>query len=478
MRLAGRVCAAALGAVLVASGCAVGPNYHRPSAPAPVAYKELAGWKPATPADGINRGAWWSVYKDPELDQLERQVALSNQNVRTFVEQYLQAADLVREVRAELFPIVGATVGTTRTTGNSVTIVNSAVGTTSSSSTQYQMQGDASWTIDVWGSIRRQLESQKAAAQVAAADLANALLSAQATLATDYFELRENDSLMDLLTDVVKDYQRTADITSAQYKGGTASRGDYMSAMAQLQSAQAQLIAVRETRAQYEHAIAVLTGAAPADLTIAHGALTAEVPVVPAGVPSELLERNPGIAAAERSMKEENALVGVSVAAYFPTIELTSLVDFASKSLSTLADASSRVWSLGGSATDTVLDFGKRSAAVDYARSNYNQAVATYRQTVLTALQGVEDQLVALHTLQDEQVKAEQAVDSSKQAAEVALAQYKAGTVAFTTVLVDDEAYLTARQTLLTIQQNRLLASVTLIENLGGGWDDRQLPPH
>jgi NodT family efflux transporter outer membrane factor (OMF) lipoprotein len=311
---------------------------------------------------------------------------------------------------------------------------------------------------------------------VDAADLANAVLSAQATLAEDYFELRASDSMQDLLTDVIKDYQKTADITQSQYKFGTASRGDYMSALAQLQSAQSQLIATREARGQYEHAIAVLTGAPPAELTIAHGPVATEVPVVPAGLPSQLLERNPTVAAAERQMKSENALVGVAVAAYYPTVTLTGLIEFAGSSLGNVVSAADRIWSLGGAATETLFDAGSRSAAVAAARANYDASVATYRQTVLTTLQSVEDQLVALHTLQDESTVAAQAADSAKQAADVALDEYKAGTVAFTTVITDDEVYLTDRQTLVTIEQNRLVASVTLIEALGGGWENTQLP--
>jgi NodT family efflux transporter outer membrane factor (OMF) lipoprotein len=458
--------------ILILGACTVGPDYRRPAAPLSMAYKELPGWKPATPADDIDRGAWWSIYDDPELDGLESQVQISNQNVKQYAAQYAEALALVREVRAELFPTLGATASAARS-GTAATAIPAATGTQGS---EYQLQGSASWSPDIWGSIRRQLESQKASAQVSAADLANAILSAQATLAQDYFELRASDSMQDLLSDVIKDYQRTADITQSQYKFGTASRGDYMSALAQLQSAQSQLIATREARGQYEHAIAVLTGTPPAGLSIAHGPLATLVPVVPSGLPSRLLERNPTVAAAERQMQAENALIGVAVAAYYPTVTLTGVVEFAGSSLSNVVSAADRVWSLGAAATQTLFDAGKRSAAVAAAHANYDASVATYRQTVLTTLQSVEDQLVALHTLQDESTVAAQAVNSAKQAADVALEEYKAGTVAFTTVITDDEVYLSDRQSVVTLQQNRLVASIELIEALGGGWESTQLP--
>jgi len=465
----------AVGALLLGSGCAIGPNYHRPAAVVSSDYKELAGWKPAAPKDAIDRGAWWSVYNDPDLDRFERQIAISNQNIKVYEAQYAEALALVREVQSELWPTLGVTGAGTRGSGNSTSVLNSTAGATASHGTQYQLEGTGTWTLDVWGAIRRQLESQKAAAQVSKADLANALLSAQATLAQDYFYLRSADSLQDLLSDAVKGYARTAQITENQYKEGTATRGDYMSALAQLKETQAQLTAVRETRGQYEHAIAVLTGTPPAEFSISHGALAVEVPVVPVGLPSELLERNPTIAAAEREMKSENALIGVAETAYFPTITLSGLLSFSSTSLPHLISAANRIWSLGGSAAETVFKGGYQSAEVAAARANYDAAVATYRQTVLSTFQSVEDQLVALHTLQDETADAEQAVSSAKEAADVALNEYNAGTVVFTTVIVANETSLADQQTLLTIKQNRLLASVALIEALGGGWDASKL---
>jgi NodT family efflux transporter outer membrane factor (OMF) lipoprotein len=470
MRAASLLRAPVLAILVAAGGCAIGPNYHRPAMATPPQFRELEGWKPARPQDTIDRGAWWSVFGDPELDQLEQAVNLSNQNIKAYEAQYQQALALVREARSQLFPTIGIAGNKTRSSSNGAGLGGGG-GSPAIATNLYEVEGTASWTIDLWGSIRRQLESQKAAAQVSAADLANARLAAQATLATDYFNLRAADSLEDVLTESVAGYQRTADITANQYRYGTASRGDFMSARAQLESTRAQLIALRQTRGQYEHAIAVLTGRFPAELTIPRAPLATEVPVVPADVPSTLLERNPTIAAAERQMQAENALIGVAEATYFPTITLSGLTGYASRTLAHLVSAGNRLWSVEGSAAGTLLDAGGRSGAVSAARAVYAQSVANYRQSVLTAFQSVEDQLLALHTLQDEAVAAQAATDAAQQAASVALDQYKAGTVAFTTVIVANQTYLSARQTLLSIQQGRLVASVNLIEALGGGWE-------
>jgi NodT family efflux transporter outer membrane factor (OMF) lipoprotein len=465
-------------AALLASSCAVGPNYHRPPAPESATFKELEGWKPTEPRDGMNRGAWWSIYSDEELDRLEREVAISNQNVKLYASEYQQALAQVSEAQAQLFPDLSLSPGVTRGGGGGGNV--SAESTTGSAaggraSTLIKLEATASWSPDIWGSIRRQIESNKAAAQVSAADLANALLSAQATLAMDYFDLRAEDSLNDLLTEAVAGYQRTLDITKAQYTAGMAARSDVLTAEAQLQATKTQLIAVRQSRGQYEHAIAALTGHPPADLSIAAGKLTAHVPVVPAGLPSKLLERNPQVAAAERQMQTENALIGVAKAAFFPDLTLSGLFGYAGNPVSKLININNRVWSGGASASQLLFDGGYHFAALKVARENYLQAVATYRQTVLTTFQSVEDQLLALHVLQDESTAAAAAVDDAKQAFDVSIAEYKAGTVAYTSVVTAEQAYIADEQTALTIQQNRLVASVTLIQDLGGGWDEKEL---
>jgi NodT family efflux transporter outer membrane factor (OMF) lipoprotein len=328
----------------------------------------------------------------------------------------------------------------------------------------------------VWGRIRRQVESQSAAAQVSAADLANAQLSAQGSLATDYFELRSADSLAQLLRDTLVAYNHALRITQNQYDAGTASRADVLAAQVQVQSAQALLVAAGVARAQYEHAIAVLTGHPPSDLTIPEAPLATAVPVVPAGVPSALLERRPDIAAAERTMQEENALIGVAIAAYYPDITLSAVFGFAGDPLSKVFTAANRVWSLGASASETLFQGGYQSAAVAAAHAGYDNAVATYRQTVLSAFQQVEDNLSDLRILQ-QQAQAEDAlVVAAQRAVDVMLNEYRAGTVAYTSVVTEQTQLLSAEQTALTVRQNRLVASVALIQALGGGWNTKELP--
>jgi NodT family efflux transporter outer membrane factor (OMF) lipoprotein len=460
----------------------VGPDYKRPDAPAPPAFKELAGWKISQPADAVDKGAWWSVYDDPELDRLERYVDISNQTVKQYEAQYRNAVALVSEARAGLFPTVGLTGGVTRSgSGTSGGSGSSGLGTTGSggssrNGTEYSLSGSVAWDLDVWGRIRRQVESNRAAAQVSAADLANAQLSAQATLATDYFDLRAEDSLAHLLSDTVAAYRRAMQITQNQYRAGTTASTDYVTALALLQSTEAQLIAVGVQRQQYEHAIAMLTGHAPAEVTIAPAPLAAAVPVLPPGLPSELLERRPDIAAAERMMQEENALIGVQVAAYYPDISLSALGEYAGNPLGQLFNASNRIWSLGASATETLFDGGLRTASVQAARATYDVSVATYRQTVLTAFQGVEDALSDLRIL-ELQAKAEAtAVASTRRAVSATLNQYNAGTVPYTSVITEQTLLLSDQQTALSIQQSRLVASVALIEALGGGWTTADLP--
>jgi NodT family efflux transporter outer membrane factor (OMF) lipoprotein len=328
----------------------------------------------------------------------------------------------------------------------------------------------------VWGKVRRQVESNVAGAQVSAADLANARLSAQATLAADYFDLRAEDSLAELLRETAAAYQRALDIVQNQYRAGTTASSDVVLARAQLQTTQAQLVGVGVQRQQYEHAIAMLTGHPPADLTIAPAPLTSTVPVLPPGLPSTLLERRPDIAAGERQMQEENALIGVQVAAFYPEISLSALGEFTGTPLSELFTVGNRVWSLGASANETLFEGGARTAAVAAARATYDQSVATYRQTVLTAFQQVEDALSNLRILEAQAAAEAIAVDSTRQAVTVTLNEYRAGTVAYTSVITEQTALLGDQQTALAVQQSRLVASVALIEALGGGWSTGALP--
>jgi len=465
-----------IAACIALAGCMVGPDYKRPEAPSPVAFKELAGWKMTQPADTIDKGAWWSVYHDPELDRLERMVDVSNQTIKQFEAQYRNAVALVGEARASLFPTADLSPGVSRSGIGRSGLSSGGGGGSTRSGTTYSISGTVSWVPDIWGSVRRQIESATSAAQVSAADLANARLSAQATLATDYFDLRAEDALKQLLTATVANYRRAMQITQNQYRAGTTASTDYVTALAQLQSTEAQLIAVDIQRQQYEHAIAMLTGHAPADLTIMPAPLAADVPVLPPGLPSALLERRPDIAAAERVMQQENALIGVQTAAYYPNISLSAVGEYAGNPLGQLFNVGNQIWSLGATGTEVLFNGGQRNSAVAAARATYEASVATYRQTVLTALQGVEDALSNLRILELQARAEATAVDSTRRAVEATLNQYRAGTLPYTSVITEQTLLLSNQQSALSIQQSRLVASVALIEALGGGWSTGDLP--
>jgi NodT family efflux transporter outer membrane factor (OMF) lipoprotein len=441
-----------------------------------IRYKELAGWTPAQPADVAPKGSWWTIYDDPRLNQLESRVEISNQTVKEYVAQYAEAQAVVQEARAQLFPTLGATAGVTRSAIGSHAASGTSGAGGGSTTTEYSLQGSASWDIDVWGRIRRQVQSDVAAAQVSAADLQNATLSAQGTLATDYIELEYQDSLEDLLKATVAAYKEALRITHDQVEAGTASPSDEAAAITQLESAQASLVNVGVARGQYEHAIAVLAGLPPADLSIAHTPLPAAVPVTPPGIPATLLQRRPDIAAAERAMDEENALIGVQVAAYYPDISLSGDFGWEGGPIGMLISAANRVWSLGASASETIFQGGARSAAVDAARASYDANVAAYRQTVLSAIQQVEDDLVALKTLQTQAAAEQRAVQAAQHAVAIALNEYEAGTQTYTTVITEQTALFSDQQTALTVQEQRLSASVALVQALGGGWTSAELP--
>jgi len=469
---------------LACGGCIVGPDYRRPPAPVPTAYKELAGWKIATPQEAaVARGPWWSIYRDPLLDSLERRVNVNNQTVKENEAAYRAAVALVREAQANFYPTVGVTTGVTRSNeggggggSSGVTGAGGSGGHGFGPTTEYSLEGSADWAPDLWGKIRRQVESQAAAAQVSAADLANAELSEQGTLATDYFNLRAQDSLTKLLQDTAAAYRHALQITQNQFNAGTVSQLDVATAQAQLQSVVAELVGVGVLRAQYEHAIAILIGVPPAALSIPYSPLPHTIPVVPPGLPSTLLERRPDIAAAERTMQEENALIGVAVAAYYPDVSLSALGGFVGNPIGQLFNVANRVWSLGASASETLFEGGLRPAQVAAARATYDQAVATYRQTVLSAFQQVEDELAALRIYEQQAAAQAVAIAAAQQAVTVALNEYQAGTVAYTTVITQQEVLLADQQSALTVQQDRFVASVALIQALGGGWSTPELP--
>ena len=457
--------------LLLLAGCAVGPNYHRPSAPVPQHFKEAEGWKPAAPAEPASGTAWWSVYNDPVLDELERQIDVSNQTLKASEAAWRESRALVSEARAAYLPTVSLSADATRAGGRATTSSTGGVTVAAHPYNSFEVAASASWDLDIWGKIRRTVESQLANAQASEAELAAARLSAQASLATDYIDLRVADETKSLLDETVAAYQRSLTITQNQYKAGIVAKADVITAQTQLGGAQSQQLAIGVSRATLEHAIAVLIGKAPADFSITPADFGASVPVAPAGVPSTLLERNPTVAAAERSMAAANAQIGVAIAAYFPDLTLSGLAGFASNTASHLFSAPNEVWSFGGNAGVTLFDFGLRSAQVRQSRAAYDVAVANYRQAVLVAFQQVEDQLATLRILEAQYTVQDQTVKSANQAVGLALNEYKAGVVNYTTVVTAQATALQASQSLLNIRQNRLNASVALVQALGGGWD-------
>jgi NodT family efflux transporter outer membrane factor (OMF) lipoprotein len=482
-RACGQALAFGLGSlvlVFVLAACAVGPDYSREPAPVPTEYKELKGWKLANPSDNLDRGDWWTVYRDRGLDALLPQVEISNQTVAASAAAYEEARAIIREGQAALFPTATASYGVTRTRTGALagTTGGSAIGTalTTRYTTQYSAPITGTWDIDVWGKLRRQIESDTAAAQASAADLDNAKLSQQGMLATAYFNLRASDSLIDLLQRTIVEYKKTYDIVNNQFKAGySVTAGDVATADASIRTTQAQLAVARSSRAQFEHAIAMLIGRPPAELAVAPRNLAGGIPKTPVMVPSTLLERRPDIAASERTMQQENALIGVAEAAYFPDISLSAMIQYLGP-IPLPFSAARSIGSIAANGTQTLFNGGLTAAQVDAARAAYWQSVANYRQTVLTAFQQVEDELAAIRFLARQLAAERQAVADERQAVDVFLNQFRAGTVAFTTVVVAEVALLADEESELTARQNLFLASVSLIEDLGGGWDTAQLP--
>lgn len=458
------------------TACAVGPDYSPEAAAVPAKFKELKGWKVATPSDTLDRGDWWAPYHDAKLALLLGQVEISNQTVAASAAAYEQARALIREAQAGLFPTVTGSYSFNRIrTGP---IANGSGTPTSPQAiytTLFVPQVSGTWDLDVWGKVRRQIEANASAAQASAADLDNAKLSAQAQLAAAYFNLLAADSLRELLNRTVTEYKQTLTITQNQYKAGVVSQADVITAQTQVLTVEAQAINVGVERAQFEHSIAMLIGRPPAELTIATHLLSGNIPKIPVALPSTLLERRPDIAAAERTMEEQNALIGVAIAGYFPDISLSGMIEFIGRHPLPIS-APYEIWSLGASATQPIFDGGLISAQVDAARAAYWQSVANYRQTVLTAFQQVEDQLAAIHILTQQLGVERQAVTAARQAVDVYLNQYRAGTVAFTTVVTAEATLLGDEEAELTVRQSLFLASVSLIEALGGGWDTTLLP--
>jgi NodT family efflux transporter outer membrane factor (OMF) lipoprotein len=477
---------------LVLAGCAVGPNYSRPSAPTSATYKEADGWTQAQPSDALDKGQWWTVFNDPVLNALEAKVEVSNQNLKAAEASYRQARALVDQQRATLFPTVTATGSATRSKSPTISSFNSGTnnnntggGSTGTTGTaiviptqgpinSYSAQLGATWDVDVWGRIRRSIESASDTAQASKADIANAKLSAQVTLAADYIQLRATDEQKRLIDATVKGYADTLRVTQNRYSVGTAARSDVLTAQTSLKSAQAQAVDLLKQRAQYEHAIAVLIGQAPADLTLAQQAWTLTVPAVPVGMPSTLLERRPDIAAAERTMAAANAQIGVNIAGYFPALSLSGSDGFSSSTLSRFFSAANNSWSIGANLAQTVFDAGATTGRVRAARATYDVNVANYRQTVLNALQQVEDNIAALRVLEAEYDLDLAASQEADEAEKIVNNQYQAGQVDITTVVVAQNTALSARRTAIVTAGSRMVALVDLISALGGGWRGAQ----
>jgi NodT family efflux transporter outer membrane factor (OMF) lipoprotein len=462
-RIALCICTAAAGLDLGA--CAVGPDYHRPPFATTDFYKELGDWKPSEPSDALSRGDWWTIFKDDTLNELESRVNISNENIKAAAANFEQARALVSQAQAGFWPTLSANFSATREKNEPFTPV----------STQYAAGAAASWDLDLWGSIRRTVESDRASAQSSAALLADAQLSAQADLATDYFELRAQDQLQKLLDDTVVAEALSLKITESRYKFGVAARADVVSAETQLLASQAQQVNARIQRGILEHAIAVLLGQQPATFTLPRSAIRNDVPTVPPGVPSTLLERRPDVASAERKMAAANAQIGIATAAYFPNLTLNASSTSAADALRNLAKSSTTIWSVGPQLAENIFDGGLRRAQVAQAKAAYQSSVANYRQTVLAGFQQVEDDVITLRVLEEQAVIEEKTVKAAREAEALTLNQYKAGTVPYSSVITAQTTRLSAEQTELQVLSSRLQASVALIEALGGGWDQSQI---
>ncbi|MGA8530025.1 MAG: efflux transporter outer membrane subunit [Acidobacteriaceae bacterium] len=476
--------AAASAVLLLVAGCTVGPNYHRPNAPNAPEWKENAvpppnppngSWKQTEPSDSVLRGPWWETYGDPELNELEGKIAVSNQTLRVAMEQYQQAREQVAVARSQYYPTLsaGLSAGRTRESNNQS---NTVKGVTNYQFNTFSVAGQAQWEPDLWGQVRRTVEQVRANAQASAALLANVELSLRAELAADYFEMRGLDSQKQLLDNTVIAYESYLQLTQVRFKGGVATESDVALAQTQLDTTRAQDIDVSVARAQYEHAIATLIGVPASVFSLPAMPLGNHIPEIPVGVPSQLLERRPDIAAAERQVDAANAQIGIAITAYYPNVSLTGTGGFLSGNPGTLIQGPSEMWSLGASAVELLFDAGRRHAITQQARDAYEQQVANYRQTVLAAFQDVEDNLAALRILDQESVANEAAVESARRSLLISTHRYKGGVTTYLEVLTAQTVQLTNERTQADIATRQFVASVQLIRALGGGWDTSQLP--
>jgi NodT family efflux transporter outer membrane factor (OMF) lipoprotein len=460
--------------VIPLGGCVVGPKYHPPAAQAPAAYKELGDWRPAQPNDQNLGGVWWTIFQDPQLDALELQINISNQNLKAAASQYEQARAVLRYYRANYYPTVTAGPSATRTRISA----NSPIDTTLHGTTynDFVLPFDVSYQADVWGQVRKNVESYREQAQASAADLATVNLSVHAALAVDYFQARSLDAEEQLLNSTVNDYQQALELNESRFHGGIASEVDVEQAETQLQTTQAEAIDVGVARAQYEHAVAILIGKPPAEFTLPPLPLTTPPPHIPVSVPSELLERRPDIAAAERRVASANAQIGVAKTAYYPLINLGAEGGFESSAITTLINGPSGLWSIGLSAVGTVFDVGRRRSLNDQARAAYDYQVAAYRQNVLTGFQQVEDNLAAVRILEHEAQVQEKAVTAAQNSLNLSVIRYKGGVTSYLEVITAQSAALADEVTAVNILGRRMANTVLLIQALGGGWDRSSLP--
>jgi len=460
-------------ASLLGSACRVGPSYQRPTTPVPVALKELTGndqWKMATPSDELIKGNWWEIFGDPQLNRLEELVNVNNQNIKQAEAQFRLARAAVAGNRANYYPTIGSSPSITQSD------VGKNRGGTGGTSQTFSLPAIATWEPDLWGRVRLSVENAVDNAQVSAADLQNLRLSAQALLATDYFALSAQDMQLAILRDTIDAYERNLQLTVNRYNGGVASKSDVTLAQTQLANARAQSTETRISRAQFEHAIATLTGQPPAALNIGESKIAGPPPPIPVAVPSQLLERRPDIAANERLVAAANANVGIAETAYYPTLTLSASAGLVSTNLANLFTYASRSWAAGPGVSQTLFDFGRRGAQLEGARASYDATVAAYRQTVLTAFQEVEDNLSTLRYLSEEAIQQQEAVIAAQQALALEIDRYRGGTVSYLDVITTQTIALNDQQNAIAILQRRMSAAVDLVKALGGGWDASTLP--
>jgi len=475
---------------LLLAGCSVGPRYARPPVQSPPAYKELPQpvasesqpWQTAKPGDGAARGKWWKAFNDQKLDELEEQAGVSNRQIAAAADNFVAARASVRQARSQYFPTLAANPSVIRSRPSPAQFSGLLASNSSSSAiavqtyADYSLPFDASWEPDFWGRVRNSVKANTYAAQASAADLENVRLSIQAELAADYYELRAQDSMKELFDSTVAAYQETLDLTRSQYAAGLSSDEAVAQAEAQLQAAQAQDTNLGILRAQYEHSIAVLIGQSPSAFSLPANDIEPDPPAIPVGIPSDLLERRPDIASAERAVAQANAEIGVAKAAYFPAILLSATGGFGNSSLSSWLTWPSRFWSVGPGLAETIFDAGLRRATVQQYRATYDQTVANYQQTVLTAFQQVEDNLASLRILRQEIDQQNAATEAAARALHEATVRYKAGLDPYLNVIAAQTVLLNDRQTAVTFRMQRRVAAVQLIKALGGGWDASQLP--